>query len=86
MIAPSPSRWTGAVRLVAALVLALALTPGALAAQRADGAYAGYAVASRDLQRRFENRLQAVIDTAHARTWSRVLSAEPHVEIGRAHV
>ncbi len=31
------------------------------------------------VQRQYESRIRALIDTAHARQWSRALSAEPHV-------
>ena len=39
----------------------------------------GFAPHRVSVQRQYESRLRAIIDTAHARRWSRALSAEPHV-------
>ncbi len=78
MIRPTLSTPT-AVFVAGLGLLAHVATPAELSAQRADGAYEGYSSPAKEAQRLFEARLQAAMDTGHARRWSRVLSAQAHV-------
>jgi N-acetylated-alpha-linked acidic dipeptidase len=72
------------VWVTSALVLCVGVTaaswPSSAAAQTASTlSYEGYAARTTPNQQRFEQSLQTIIDTGHARRLSQALSAEPHV-------
>ncbi len=83
-IGSNPRRWCrdvtprGVVRWLAATLVAALLSatfPSDAQAQQ----YTGYTPATTAAQAEFETALQDLIDTSAARTWSRILSAEPRI-------
>lgn len=62
-----------------AIVLAPMLAPASGLRGETQEPYLGYSAAGTERERRIEVRLQGLVDTARLRTWSRTLSAEPHV-------